>query len=274
MTLFYRILLISTFIYYPSYSQDLFNLDNTLEFAEHLKSRGEISFALEEYNRAYFLSPDNTRVQLEILSLNRELGLFSRSIDFISKLEESSLINKEKLYCLLRLNKFKLLDIELNNEKIMLEKGDIYFFTLSKMLLQERWKEASKYITAIDSVDSNIYIKEYYSILNKNEKIKNKNPYLAGALSVFIPGLGKLYTGDRKDALFSLFTIGLGAWQTYDSFTNTGFNSVSGWIYGGMTLFLYSGNIYGSYSAAKNYNYNQKLIINEEINHNIETYIN
>ena len=255
-------------------SQDLFNLENTLSFAKHLKERGDLSFALEEYSRAYFLSPENIKVQSEILLLNRELGLFNRSLDFIDKLDQSDLINKEKLYCLLKLDEYESLDVELNNKYLLLENQDRYFFTISSMVLQERWEEASQYMSRIDSVESNIYIKEYYTVINKRNQMKKKNPYLAGTLSFLCPGLGKLYTGDTKDALFSFISIGLGAWQSYNSFSNSGFNSASGWIYGGMSLFLYSGNIYGAFNSAKIYNYNQETIINEKIDHNIYNFIN
>ena len=273
MIRFFKLFLSFCFFSNISFAQDLFNLDNTLKFAEYLKNKGDNLFALEEYNRAYFLSPKNTQIHLEILSLNRKLGYFSQSLDFIDKIETSQIINKEKLFCFLKLSKFESIDFELKNKSLILDKNDMHIFKVSRLILDDKWSEARKYISELKPSDKSIYIKKTTSTIKKHEMIKFKNPYLASSMSLIIPGSGKLYLGDNKDALFSFLTITLAGWQAYDSFNRSGKNSISGWIYGGFTLLLYSGNIYGSFDAAKKYNYNRQLLIDEEINYNIDNYI-
>tara|TARA_B100000780_G_scaffold219840_1_gene158899 strand:+ start:1468 stop:2292 length:825 start_codon:yes stop_codon:yes gene_type:complete len=273
MTRPYKLLLALLFCFNQSYSQDLFNLDNTLNFANYLKNRGDFSFALEEYHRAYFLSPHNNNIQHEILLINRKLGLFNKSLDFIEKLENSNQINREELFCFLKLKDFKKLNLALNNKNLLLYDNDYYFFKTSTLLLEEKWKEANQYILSLNSDQKNPFTKEYSLIISEKSLIKKKNPYVASVFSILVPGLGKLYTGDKKDALFSFLTICLGAWQATNSFSDSGIHSTSGWIYGGMALFLYSGNIYGSFSSAQKYNGNNQKIINEKINLNIDNFM-
>ena len=273
MTRPYKLLLVFLFCFNQSYSQDLFNLDNTLNFANYLKERGDFSFALEEYNRAYFLSPHNNYIQHEILLLNRELGLFNKSLKFIEKLENSDQINREELFCLLKLKDFKKLNFTLNNKNLLLNRNDYHFYKTSTLLLEGKWKEASQYILTLNPDQINLNTKEFSLIISEKSIIKKKNPYLASSFSILVPGLGKLYTGDKKDALFTFLTVCLGAWQATNSFSNSGIYSTSGWIYGGMTLFLYTGNIYGSFSSAQKYNNNNQKIINEKINLNIDNFM-
>jgi len=273
MTRPYKLLLVFLFFFNQSYSQDLFNLDNTLNFANYLKNRGDFSFALEEYNRAYFLSPQNNNIQHEILLLNRKLGLFTESLKFIEKLENSNQINREELFCLLKLKDFNKLNFTLNNKNLLLNRIDYHFFKTTTLLLEEKWNEANQYILTLNPDQINFYTKEYSLIISEKSLIKKKNPYVASVFSLLVPGLGKLYTGDKKDALFSFLTICLGAWQATNSFSDSGVYSTSGWIYGGMALFLYSGNIYGSFSSAQKYNDNNQKIINEKINLNIDNFM-
>ena len=273
MTHLYKLFLVFLFCFNQSYSQDLFNLDNTLNFANYLKNRGDFSFALEEYNRAYFLSPHNKDVQYEILLINRKLGLYNKSLEFIEKLEHSNQINREVLFCLLKLKDFKRLNFTLNNKNLKLRENDYHFFKTSTFLLEEKWKEANQYILALDADQKNLHTQEYSLIISEKSLFKKKNPYVASVFSILVPGLGKLYTGDKKDALFSFLSICLGAWQATNSFSDSGIYSTSGWIYGGMALFLYSGNIYGSFSSAQKYNDNNQKIINEKINLNIDNFM-
>tara|TARA_B110000003_G_C16553514_1_gene497576 strand:+ start:80 stop:898 length:819 start_codon:yes stop_codon:yes gene_type:complete len=271
MTHVYKFCFIFLLIFTNLFSQDLYNLENTLKFADYLKNKGELSFALEEYNRAYFLSPANKKIHNEILLINRKLKLYKSSLDFIEKIEFSRNIKKEELYVLTKLKKYEKLDFELQRKNLNI--NDLNFFKTSLFILKDDWLNADEYILNLNANEKNKYINEYTDIIKQHNKLKNKNPYLAGTFSLLVPGLGKLYTGDTKDAIYSFLTICLGAWQATNSFAKSGLQSTTGWIYGGMTLFLYSGNIYGSYSSARKYNKNQKKVIDEKINHNIDNFM-
>lgn len=261
----YKKLIIIVFCFpFLGFSQDLFNLENSLKFAKYLKNQGELEFALQEYTRSYYLAPKNQKIHFQIVHLNRLLKNYKQSILFINRLSAlNSKIQKEKMYCLLKLKDFKTIDTELNENSTLLTRKDKNFIKITSVLMQDDWEAAQSILEKIEEKDD--YIMQYESLIEKKLKIKEKNPLLAGGMSLIIPGLGKLYAGEKKDALFNFLTIGLGAWQTYYSFKNSGVKSVSGWLYGGITLFFHSGNIYGSYSSAKSFNQKQHSYLNEEI---------
>ena len=78
-----------------------------------------------------------------------------------------------------------------------------------------------------------------------------KNGFAAGLLSTLIPGLGKMYTGDVYDGLFSFCVIGLLGGMAAWSFYEEGKQSVKGWIYSSIGGIFYLGNIYGSVVSAQ-----------------------
>ena len=69
-----------------------------------------------------------------------------------------------------------------------------------------------------------------------------------------VPGLGKVYTKNYNDALFSFVVIGTAAYPAYSGFSKKGANSIYGWISASLATSLYFGNVYGAYKAAKTYN--------------------
>jgi hypothetical protein len=70
---------------------------------------------------------------------------------------------------------------------------------------------------------------------------------------MLLPGSGKIYTKDWKDAIYAFIFISASSIVTYKSLEKNGlnFNSV---VYGFITLSFYSANIYGSYKSAGRYN--------------------
>lgn len=86
-----------------------------------------------------------------------------------------------------------------------------------------------------------------------------KHPGIAAMGSALIPGLGKVYTRDYKDAAMSFLYISLSAYQVY-----RGLEKKNGqWapysiIFAGIGSVFYLGNIYGSYKSALRFNANSK----------------
>lgn len=72
----------------------------------------------------------------------------------------------------------------------------------------------------------------------------------AGLMSAVIPGSGKVYAGRTYDGLASLVSVGLAATFSATNFHRDGSSSFRGWAFGVFAVFLYAGNIYGSYEAA------------------------
>ena len=84
------------------------------------------------------------------------------------------------------------------------------------------------------------------------------------SLSV-IPGLGKVYAGDWKDGVVSALIVGSMGYESYVGFHARGTRSVFGWIFAGLTVGFYGGNIYGSYKSAQRYNLRMDNEIHDEV---------
>src|SRR6218665_400792 len=85
---------------------------------------------------------------------------------------------------------------------------------------------------------------EQYSITGK--KIKRKSPFIAGALSTVIPGLGKVYAGNNGQALASFLTCGLMEVVAIENYLNFGIRHPQTIFFTGVFGVFYIGNIWGS----------------------------
>ena len=83
-------------------------------------------------------------------------------------------------------------------------------------------------------------------ILRRYDALRRKSPFLAGALSAVVPGLGRVYLGRWPDGLLSFLLVGTTGALAAQGFYEEGRGSVRGWILGGVAALLYAGNIYGS----------------------------
>jgi hypothetical protein len=83
-------------------------------------------------------------------------------------------------------------------------------------------------------------------ILRRYEALRRKSPFLAGALSAVVPGLGRVYIGRWPDGLLSFLLVGTTGALAAQGFYDEGRGSVRGWILTGVAALLYAGNVYGS----------------------------
>jgi TM2 domain-containing membrane protein YozV len=82
--------------------------------------------------------------------------------------------------------------------------------------------------------------------VRRYDALPRKSPALAAALSMVVPGLGRVYIGRWPDGLMSFLLIGTTAFLAAQGFYAEGQGSVRGWILGGVAGLLYAGNVYGS----------------------------
>jgi hypothetical protein len=83
-------------------------------------------------------------------------------------------------------------------------------------------------------------------LVRRYDALPRKSPVLAAALSMVVPGLGRVYIGRWPDGLMSFLLIGSTAALAAQGFSAEGQGSVRGWILGGIAGLLYAGNVYGS----------------------------
>ena len=246
-------------ISYFSFAQNLYDLNNSLLFAEYLTKTKQYNFAAQEYERILFLNHDNDTIKLNLISSYKKAGNYSQGIfrteelyKNISDLPNSLAIEYSKLLLLNdSFNKAKQF-LSLNNNLTSEEK---LIMQLNAELLNRKWSTANQLFNKgyMDTTKFHL-LSEYKKIIDEGINLKYKSPALALGFSAIVPGAGKFYTKDWKDGLIALITVGASAWQAYTGFYKKGLNSTYGWIYGGIGIGFYTGNLYGSLKAAKKYN--------------------
>lgn len=83
-------------------------------------------------------------------------------------------------------------------------------------------------------------------LIRRYRTLPRKSPWLAGALSAVVPGLGRVYIGRWPDGMMSFLLVGLTGGLAAQGFYEQGRGSVRGWILGSVAALLYAGNVYGS----------------------------
>jgi hypothetical protein len=119
-------------------------------------------------------------------------------------------------------------------------------------LFQRRLKAADDVFRSLEATAARTPVTDALArIARDGLQMRRKKPYVAGLLSTFLPGTGRIYAGRKGDGLLSMVTIAATSWQAYGGFERNGRRSVRGWIYGSLAAFLYVGNVYGSVVAVR-----------------------
>lgn len=252
---------------FPVKAQDLYNLENTLRFADYLMRTRQYHLASQELERAAFLAPDDAMVRLRLLSSYRLAGNYTESIRTVERYFLDSLesmpapFGREYLGALILDEDYGRAGY-FTGKNTRLEISDRNYFSLSLMLLQEDWKAAGNFISENQPQDQRLT-----SIVIKSENLRYKSAGLALAMSAIVPGSGKVYTKQWKDGLISFIFVATNVWQSYRGFNKNGIESVHGWVFGSLAAGFYGGNLYGSFKSARNYNQSLDNELREETLH-------
>ncbi len=118
-------------------------------------------------------------------------------------------------------------------------------------LITKQWSEAEGISQRLSDQGNPMW---YSALLEQGRSLPAKKPWVAGALSAAIPGLGKVYTSEWEDGLYTFAYVALSTWLAVDGFEKNGSKSVKGWLFGGFASTLYLGNIYGAVESARRLN--------------------
>ncbi|HET6243236.1 MAG: hypothetical protein H0V01_01600 [Bacteroidetes bacterium] len=247
-------------------SQDLFNLENSTQFADFLKRTRQFEHAAREYERIAFLDVQNNDIRLSLIQV------YFLSADYAEALKKASKIyqfnqNLPRLFAM-EYSRLMLLNDSIaqlnsfvtNNPNLQIE--DNRKIIMYSYMLNENWQQAEKILKQMPEEYS-----EHSLVIKQALNQKYKSPLLATGMSAIIPGAGKIYTRDWKDGLFSFLAVGSLAFQSYRGFSKYGTQAGSGWIYGGIGTVFYAGNIYGTHKAAKRYNSKLKESVKAKTRH-------
>ncbi len=252
------LLIIFAFIAVGMSAQNLYDLQNSRKYAEYLYLSHEYKLASQEYERVIFLDSADEQAKLRLIKSYRHLSMAEPALvrleDFFPARDTMPRPFANEYSKLLILEgRFERCRHFLN-ENHELPQKDKDFYQATVNMYQKDWQTAYEILNA-DSTSAGIYYLRMRTLANQARNFNYKKPWLSMGLSTVVPGLGKIYSGYWKDGLVSLVFVGLSAWQSYRGFERNGVNSVYGWIYGGVSLGFYIGNIYGSGKAANKYNH-------------------
>lgn len=272
-----KILLINflVFIQLTTFSQDLYNFENTKKFAQYLAKSGQFELATREYERLVFVQPENDTLKTSLLSMYRRSGRLDDGLlrgkqlyPDLTKMSATAAVEYDRM--LLLKPQFKEAK-SFAEQNTLLSNGDRLILSATSEILRDNYKQASQILQTLKDDEHKLAL-DYKELTQQALETKRKSPALAGIMSVVIPGTGRFYSKDWKDGIVSMFFAGAMGFQAYRGFSKSGIKSTRGWIYGGIGFGFYLGNIYGSVQSAKFYNKKSRQGIKNSIDKLFNSY--
>lgn len=247
---------------------DYHSPQNIKKFADHLYCRGDYLRAVEEYESLPLILKNDT-ISFKAMLCYSKLDLYNLSNEKLLAIPNHSEFrySSEHLYLV---NTFKenpkglslefeepaLSDFSLRRQKLI---NCSYFFN-------EDFSFDKNFILSPFNDDKEI---ETISMLyDLKINLPYKSPPLAGIFSTIIPGSGKMYVDEWGDGITALLATGLLAFLAYDNFKAD--HHTRAWIFTGLGVFFYAGNIYGSIAAAQIFNARVNFEFREGLNFFLE----
>lgn len=247
---------------------DLYNPENSQTFATYLFKSGQYEMAAIEYERVLFFKPQDDDIKLRLFDSYARSGNELAAIDRADSFYESKSSFPEELakkYTSIaflndypqRLNDFLQVDSPLTT-------WDRQILLIHLQLMQSDWEVAALNLGKMNK-NGKKNLSSIADLINEGETLPYKKPALAATLSAIIPGSGKFYTGDWKDALFGLVILGGNVYSSYRGFNKKGIESIQGWTFGIIGFGFYLANIYGAHKAAKRFNEKRQTQMKQKI---------
>ena len=254
-------------------------VDDTYGFAKFLYETGEYERASGEFLKFGYSLYNNSipdSIYYEIAKCNLAINKYDRTIYYFQKISE---IDSEYYMTSIDGIAYSYQKLEQYNESInfinlqmkTVELNDIY--TSKLCLIQSinfaklsEWEKSLKEIEKSLQFKYSDYANNVKKIIIKGNSLKHKSPTAGLLLSSVIPGLGKVYAGKPKDAVYSFLLVSISGWQSYRGFSNDGVNSLRGWFSSALFTSFYIGNLYGSFVEVKLYNYRKENEIVNQLN--------
>lgn len=262
---------------YKGKAQDLFDSTNTRLFAQYLLRTNNYRLAAQEFERLAFLFPESSEFKISSIQAYRLNNENDKAFNRLQTLfPPDSLFTVPALareYSWLSIKTQHFQRFSQNIESLNLPAEDKNFYQLSSMILNNQYIKADSFGLNL-STTNNYPLENLRRIAHEAATMKMKKPGIAFGLSLAVPGLGKVYSGQWKDGLFSFLFTTAAMYQAYRGFHKNGSKSAYGWIYAGLGTGFYLGNLYGSIKSVHKYNNAKKHDIyhrTEEIfNHHLD----
>ncbi|MBN2354221.1 MAG: tetratricopeptide repeat protein [Spirochaetales bacterium] len=251
-------------------------------FADWLFAQGEYARAAGEYYRFLFTAPETEKAAIlrTIGECYFKAGEYHRAILVFEKLlssyPSSPLFAEtcyEAAYCSFKLGEYDAVSTQISRASASgplppsfllldaagrLSAGD---YGAGRDLLD-------RYLNAPGAADLE-QAKALLDLAAEADRLPTRSPWAAGIFSVFIPGLGKMYSGQWGDGLVSfLLCAGLGGLAAY-SFWSGGVTSFTAWMYTALGAVFYVGDIWGSAVAADRFNESRRADLRTRVRERI-----
>lgn len=271
MTLLNKVFISFLLIFVPAgvFAQNFYDEEHSAKFAEYLFQSQQFDLAAQEYERLLYGNGSKINYQLNLLKSYRKAGNYNFANKRFQDLYKDSTryapepIAQEYIHLLMLQNNLPEA-WRYNSMSKNIPEFQHQLNLLQLNLLSKNWKQADSISNLIQNLDP-----EYKSLLTSVSQMKKRHPGVALTFSMIVPGTGKVYSGYWKDGIISFLFVAATGWQSYRGFSKNGSESVSGWIWGGISTGFYLGNLYGSFKAAKRFNNRQ----NELLHKRAESYI-
>ncbi|OGU55888.1 MAG: hypothetical protein A2V66_18190 [Ignavibacteria bacterium RBG_13_36_8] len=217
---------------YQEYLKIANNDTARFKFAFALAEMGRETEALDNYKGLFFSSPLNEGARLEFYKINFQQGDFVRFRDLCT----------EKIYLP-------------ENSDLIIQKLNRFSYLLDDNLLPD----SAAFVDVFDQGEKeqvlNFYMRKKFP--------PYKSPLTAAVLSAIIPGAGKIYTGNYGDGITAFLLTGILSFLAYDNFKAD--HDFRGWLFTGLAVMFYSGNVYGSVASTQIYNVGIKFHFENEV---------
>ena len=263
------------FLLKTSSSQDLFNIENSKRFANYLMNTRQYHLAAIEYERILNISSADEETGTNLLKAYRFDNNCTQSFQNLRAFEienflKTNTLAKEFLNLSLACNCIGPAG-EFEQALLPLDANNRAFYRLGYHF----FRNENDSLFILKNSHRDLLAHSYPSLLYSVEKLENfrrLSPGLAAGMSAILPGSGKAYSGFWGDALMSLAFVSTNAWLSYRGFDKKGVQSASGWIFGGISLGFYLGNIWGSGHAARTRNELQYEKLYDEAKNNFHNH--
>jgi hypothetical protein len=254
-------------------AQNLFDATNSFQFAQYLQQGGQFNLAAIEFERLVFMLPEKDSLKVNLLDcylLDRNFeAVHRRALQFQPQNNDArSIFHSYASFALLSNQQYETATLFLNSQNSLTDSGKYYYQAWS-LILQDQYKEAQ---TIVEKFKNNKAFFGLQAVQEESLKLPRKSPFVAGLLSTLVPGSGKWYAHERKDAIIGFLSIAALSYQAYRGFRKDGQKSVYGWISAGLGAGFYLGNIYGSAKSAKRFNKRQYAKLRPSIEKNFTIY--
>jgi TM2 domain-containing membrane protein YozV len=252
-----------------------------LAFIKYLISRGDFGealFLLNDFHVSTSAQADSV-CYLKGWTLYQQRSLLSSAGYFLKVSEESHLYPKSRFFGAYNLaHSGKYMQAKQTVGQFNSNYQGMYEamagFQLSGIALLERDLSAFSELSGNYSGRYNAFAaQEQYMMQHFNVLVHRptRSPVIAGMLSAFVPGLGKIYAGKKGEGIAGfLYTLALGA-TAYDFYRGSGAKSALFIVSGSIASIFYIGNIWGSVTAVHrnnrefNYEMDQRILFDMHI---------